>query len=96
LFACSIVKALLLYRIIRKQNYISFYGTCLGLKKHPIRRTSVITFSLDDDSTFELALDRVMKLHKNTKYELYFEVCKTLNSRHDLGSPLRFLCLERT
>ena len=95
LLICSLVKAMLLYQIIKKKNYILLCGTCIELKRHPIRRTSVITFQLEDDSIFELTLDRSMKLHTNSKYELYFEVDRIAIPDQQSDASMRFLCLER-
>jgi hypothetical protein len=94
LFSCSLIKTLFLYLIIKRQNYFSFCGTCLEIKRNILRRTSIITFKLDDGSIFNLSLDRVMKLRKEVQYELYFEINKNSVPQQNFIDSMRFLCLE--
>lgn len=91
---CCLVKGGFLYQTIKKHNYISLSGTCIELKRHALRNTSIITFVLDDGSTFELSLDRKMKVHKDVRYELFFEVKRISDPQHTSPSSMHFLCLE--
>lgn len=95
LLLCCLIKGFSLYQTVKKRRYILLIGTCLELKRNSLRKTSVITFQLDDGSTFELSLDKSMKLHVNSRYELYFQLADVQQTSPDFdpAQSMRFLCL---
>ena len=70
---CCIIRFLLLYSTIKKEDYLVLEGVCLKREKSPLSRSQKILFRTVDGKEYRFRLEKQTRLLIGHSYRLYFK-----------------------
>ena len=70
---CCIIRFLLLYHTIKKEDYLVLEGVCLKREKSPLSRSQEILFRTVDGKEYRFRLEKQTRLLTGHSYRLYFK-----------------------
>lgn len=70
---CCIIRFLLLYYTIKKEDYLVLEGVCLKREKTPLTRSQKILFRTVDGKEYRFRLEKQTRLLIGHSYRLYFK-----------------------
>lgn len=70
---CCIIRFLLLYYTIKKEDYLVLEGVCLKREKTPLTRSQKILFRTVDGKEYRFRLEKQTRLLIGHNYRLYFK-----------------------
>lgn len=70
---CCIIRFLLLYHTIKKEDYLVLEGVCLKREKTPLTRSQKILFRTVDGKEYRFRLEKQTRLLIGHSYRLYFK-----------------------
>lgn len=70
---CCIIRFLLLYHTINKEDYLVLEGVCLKRGKSPLSRSQEILFRTVDGKEYRFRLEKQTRLLIGHSYRLYFK-----------------------
>lgn len=70
---CCIIRFLLLYHTIKKEDYLVLEGVCLKREKSPLSRNQEILFRTVDGKEYCFRLEKQTRLLTGHSYRLYFK-----------------------
>ena len=70
---CCIIRFLLLYHTIKRENYLVLEGVCLKREKSPLSRSQKILFRTVDGKEYCFRLEKQTRLLTGHSYRLYFK-----------------------
>lgn len=70
---CCIIRFILLYHAVKKENYRILEGTCIKREKSPLTRNQQILFRTVDGKEYRFNLEKHTKLLSGHSYRLYFK-----------------------
>lgn len=70
---CCIIRFLLLYHTIKREDYLVLEGVCLKREKSPLSRSQEILFRTVDGKEYRFRLEKQTRLLTGHSYRLYFK-----------------------